>query len=134
MNCDKDQTGTKPAVGSTKEDLRTALAIAFAERRGKLKKSEIGWKRKAMVSRVTLLRVHKSLKTLESSNPAPGQGIAFQLLEHMKVGTWDWKEQNSVACMSDQTPDDVKNRCSHLEAFMHAVEVCVTSSPCQNLL
>ena len=112
------------------QKVREAVAVAIAERKDKVKASAVAWKKKALVARTSLLRVSKSLRKLSGAKDSAGHGIEARLLEALQVDAWDWQATSpdpghEVADQQQHTT--VANRCTHLEAFMEAVEVWHTS-------
>ena len=105
------------------EDIRAALAVALAERKDATKASEIGWKRKAMVARTTLLRLSKSMKKLESSQ-ASGSAVSSALLHELQVDLDAWESQAGIQSGQAPSASTVREQSCHLQSFMDAIEVC----------
>jgi hypothetical protein len=106
--------------------VREALALALAERKQATKAMEVGWKRKALAARSTLLRMSKSLRTVQGQGA--GANLAHELLDQLEVDSDAWSE--STQQFPQGAVVEVQARTSHLQAFMDAVEVRGPNWPC----
>ena len=102
------------------QDLRDALAVALGERKQQTKASEIGWKRKAMAARGTLLKLSKSLKQAESQNGSDAISAMLHVLESTEV-------EEASTHDTRQPAASLHNQANDLKSFIDAVEVQLMS-------